>query len=55
MSKEVLETKKVELDLSSVKMCSDKDDDCKYVPDYLNCYLYATECGMCPFLTNRDK
>lgn len=30
--------------------CGDKDEDCPGIEDKVNCWLYAPERGMCPFL-----
>ena len=30
--------------------CSDHDEDCDDLPDKVNCWLYAPERGMCPYL-----
>lgn len=32
-------------------VCTDLDEDCAVLPhDHLRCWLYAPECGLCPFL-----
>lgn len=30
--------------------CDDRDEDCPGIEDKVNCWLYAPERGMCPFL-----
>lgn len=33
--------------------CSDHDEDCEDLPDKVNCWLYAPEKGMCPYLRSK--
>ena len=37
-----------------IPICSDKDEDCKFVVDKMACWLYDIPKGRCPFLTG-DK
>ena len=38
-----------------IPVCSDFDEDCAEVVDKVNCWLYAPECGTCPFLNRENK